>query len=105
MIKVYDLIYDEKPQTLKEALQTYKEALQDESAEELKEQIQSECHYVIEPELTYTSLQMLPETIHLTVNNCKRHLIILNRVIIYLQTYLRILICIPIAWEQATKTE
>ena len=55
LIKVYDLIYDEKPQTLKEALQTYKEALQDESAEELKEQIQSECHYVIEPELTYTS--------------------------------------------------
>ena len=55
LIKVYDLIYDEKPQTLKEALQAYKEALQDESAEELKEQIQSECHYVIEPELTYTS--------------------------------------------------
>ena len=55
LIKVYDLIYDEKPQTLKEALQAYKEALQEESAEELKEQIQSECHYVIEPELTYTS--------------------------------------------------
>ena len=55
LIKVYDLIYDEKPQTLKEALQAYKEALQDESAKELKEQIQSECHYVIEPELTYTS--------------------------------------------------
>ena len=32
----------------------YKEALEDSSAEELKEQIKSECHYVIEPELTYT---------------------------------------------------
>jgi type I restriction enzyme M protein len=54
LIKVYDLIYDEKPETLKVALEAYKEALEDESAEELKEQIKSECHYVIEPELTYT---------------------------------------------------
>lgn len=54
LIKVYDLIYDEKPETLKIALDAYKEALEDESAEELKEQIKAECHYVIEPELTYT---------------------------------------------------
>ncbi|MCI6019124.1 MAG: type I restriction-modification system subunit M [Clostridiales bacterium] len=54
LIKVYDLIYDEKPDTLKIALEAYREALEDESAEELKEQIKSECHYVIEPELTYT---------------------------------------------------
>lgn len=54
LIKVYDLIYDEKPETLKIALEAYKEALEDESAEELKEQIKSECHYVIEPDLTYT---------------------------------------------------
>ncbi len=55
LIKVYDLIYDERPENLKEALEAYKEALEDESAEELKEQIKSECHYIIEPELTYTS--------------------------------------------------
>lgn len=54
LIKVYDLIYDEKPDSLKAALDAYKEALEDESAEELKEQIKSECHYVIEPDLTYT---------------------------------------------------
>ena len=54
LIKVYDLIYDEKPESLKVALEAYKEALEDESAEELKEQIKAECHYVIEPELTYT---------------------------------------------------
>ncbi|MEE0105295.1 MAG: type I restriction-modification system subunit M [Lachnospiraceae bacterium] len=54
LIKVYDLIYDEKPDSLKTALEAYKEALEDESADELKEQIKSECHYVIEPELTYT---------------------------------------------------
>lgn len=54
LIKVYDLIYDEKPETLKIALEAYKEALEDESVEELKEEIKSACHYVIEPELTYT---------------------------------------------------
>ena len=54
LIKVYDLIYDEKPKNLKAALDAYKEALEDESAEELKEQIKPECHYLIEPQLTYT---------------------------------------------------
>ena len=54
LIKVYDLIYDEKPESLKIALEAYKAELQDESAEELQEQIKAECHYVIEPELTYT---------------------------------------------------
>ena len=54
LIKVYDLIYYEKPKSLKVALDAYKEALEDESAEELKEQIKSECHYLIEPQLTYT---------------------------------------------------
>lgn len=54
LIKTYDLIYDEKPQNLKTALEAYREALADESAEELKEQVREECHYVIEPDLTYT---------------------------------------------------
>ena len=54
LIKVYDLLYDEKPSTLKEALEAYKEALKDESAEELKDQLSEECHYVMDPELTYT---------------------------------------------------
>ena len=54
LIKVYDLLYDEKPGSLKEALDAYKESLEDESAEELKEQLTEECHYVMEPELTYT---------------------------------------------------
>ena len=55
LIKVYDLIYDEKPETLKSALNAYIDALKDESAEELKDEIKSSCHYVIEPELTYTN--------------------------------------------------
>lgn len=54
LIKVYDLLYDEKPETLKMALEAYKEALEEESAEELMIELKKECHYVIEPELTYT---------------------------------------------------
>ncbi len=54
LIRAYDLLYDEKPESLKSALEAYKEALDDDSAEELKEQIKAECHYVIEPDLTYT---------------------------------------------------
>lgn len=55
LIKVYDLIYDEKPETLKMALDAYRDALEDESVEELKDEIKSSCHYAIEPELTYTN--------------------------------------------------
>ena len=55
LIKVYDLIYDEKPESLRVALEVYEKALGDEEiAEELKEQVKAEFHYVIEPELTYT---------------------------------------------------
>ena len=54
LIKVYDLIYDERPENLMVALDAYREALEDESAVELQEQLRSEFHYVIEPELTYT---------------------------------------------------
>ena len=54
LIRVYDLIYDEKPETLKIALDAYREALEDESAEELKGEINSACHYIIDPDLTYT---------------------------------------------------
>ena len=55
LIKVYDLIYDEKPETLKVALDAYKEALEDEECRRIERRnARSECHYVIEPELTYT---------------------------------------------------
>ena len=54
LIKVYDLINDEKPETLKDALEAYREALADDSADELIKEIKIACHYVIEPDLTYT---------------------------------------------------
>ncbi len=55
LIKAYDLIYDRKPDSLKEALAAYREALTDESAPELRGELMEECHYLIEPELTYTA--------------------------------------------------
>ena len=43
LIKVYDLIYDEKPESLKQALEAYREALDDDSADELIDEIKSAC--------------------------------------------------------------
>lgn len=54
LIKVYDMICDGKPSTLKEALNEYAKELKGEDAEELRVQMKEDCHYVIEPELTYT---------------------------------------------------
>ena len=44
LIKVYDLIYDEKPESLKVALDAYMEELEGESAEDLKEELRTQCH-------------------------------------------------------------
>ena len=52
LIKVYDMICDGKPGTLKEALDVYVKELKSEDGEELKQGMKEECHYVIEPELT-----------------------------------------------------
>lgn len=82
LIKVYDLLNDEKPSSLKAALEEYREALKDESADELMEEIKSTCHYVIEPELTYTCFADAARN-----NSFNRE---------YLQIYLQILICILI---------
>ena len=54
LIKVYDMICDDKPESLKEALEAYKEELKGEYAEDLVKEMRDEYHYVIEPELTYT---------------------------------------------------
>ena len=54
LIKVYDMSCDGKPSTLKEALNEYVKELKGEDAEELRVQMKEDCHYVIEPELTYT---------------------------------------------------
>ena len=54
LIKVYDMICDGKPDSLKEALDSYIDGLDGEYAADLIKAMKDECHYVIEPELTYT---------------------------------------------------
>ena len=99
LIKVYDMICDDKPESLKEALDVYVEELQGEDADELIKEMKDECHYIIEPELTYTCFA---DAARNNVFN-REHLTILNRVILYLRICLRILICIPTAWERAIR--
>ena len=98
------MICDDKPQTLKEALDVYIKELESEDSEELKQGMKEECHYVIEPELHTHILQMLQETILLTESSCRKHSIILNKVILSLQICLQILICIPTVWEQEIRS-
>ena len=94
LIKVYDMICDDKPQTLKEALDVYVKELESEDGEELKQGMKEECHYVIEPELTYTYF----------ADAARNNSIILNKVILSLQICLQILICIPTVWEQEIRS-
>lgn len=103
LIKVYDMICDGKPGTLKEALEAYEEVLQSEDGEELKAEMKQECHYVIEPELTYTCFADAARNNSFNREQLQKLLIILNKVILYLQICLRILICIRIVWEQETR--
>ena len=54
LIRVYDLINDEKPESLKVALEAYKNELKGEYANDLLDELKQDRKYVIEPELTYT---------------------------------------------------
>ena len=69
LIRVYDLINDEKPESLKAALEAYKNELKGEYANDLLDELKQDRKYVIEPELTYA----------LIVSNCRKHSIILSR--------------------------
>lgn len=53
---VYDLLNNEKPESMAEAQAAYEEVYSTEYAEELLEDIKESYHYTIEPELTYTKL-------------------------------------------------
>lgn len=56
LVKTYDLLNDEEPETLEEAQEAYEEAYQDEDAAELLEDLKGTFHYIIPPELTYQKL-------------------------------------------------
>ncbi len=56
LVKAYDLLNDAKPGSLDDALETYKEALASEDAEDLLSEMKESMHYTLEPEMTFTSV-------------------------------------------------
>lgn len=57
LIRVYELLFDEKPEDMNVAMDTYCKALEDDdTAEALKEELKRKYRYIIEPDLTYTSI-------------------------------------------------
>ena len=56
LVKVYDLINDEKTDDLDEALESYEEILASDDAEDLLKEIKDSMHYTLDPDMTYTSI-------------------------------------------------
>ena len=56
---VYDLLFNQKPESMAQAQAAYEEVSSTEDAEELLEDIKESYHYTIEPDLTYTKLAEL----------------------------------------------
>lgn len=57
LIRAYDLLFDEKPEDMNEAMDAYCKAVEDDdTAEALKEELKRKYRYIIEPDLTYTSI-------------------------------------------------
>ena len=56
LVRVYDLLNDDQPESLEEAQEAYEEAIQSEDAEELLEELKETVHYTLEPEMTFVSM-------------------------------------------------
>lgn len=56
LVKVYDLLYDETPDSLEEAQHLYEEAMEWEDAEDLLMEIKESKHYTLDPDMTYISM-------------------------------------------------
>ena len=54
LVKAYDLLEDGKPASMDEAFQVYEEAWNSDDREDLTDELKSELHYLITPELTFT---------------------------------------------------
>ena len=54
--KVYDLLNDEKPESLEEAQKEYEEAFDSEDAEDLLEELKETLHYTLDPEMTFVKM-------------------------------------------------
>lgn len=54
--KVYDLLYDEKPENVEQAQTAYEEAMKTDDAEELLDELKETMHYTLDPDMTYVSI-------------------------------------------------
>lgn len=56
LVIAYDLVFEGKAERLEEAQEAYEEAMQSEDAEEILAELRNTLHYILEPEMTYTSI-------------------------------------------------
>ncbi len=56
LARVYDLLNDEKPESLEDAQEAYEEAMQSNDAADLLEELKDSLHYTLDPDMTYTSI-------------------------------------------------
>ena len=56
LVKVYDLLNDEKPSDLFEAQSAYEEAMRSSDRDDLLSELKDSLHYTLEPEMTYVSI-------------------------------------------------
>ena len=56
LVKAYDLLYDEIPETVEEAQEKYEEALASEDAEDLLDELKVSLHYTLDADMTYVSI-------------------------------------------------
>ncbi len=54
--KAYDLLNDEKPESLEKAQAAYEEVMQSSDANDLLQEIMDTMHYTLDPDMTYTSI-------------------------------------------------
>ena len=104
LTRVYDLLYNKKPDTMADAQAAYEEVFSTEDAEELLEDIKESYRYTIEPELTYTKLAEAAGKNAFQREMLKKHSIGLSNPIPYLQTCLPMLISIPQDLAQVSRS-
>ena len=56
LVKVYDLLNDEEPETLEEAQDAYEEAVASDDGDELLEEIRDSLHYTLDADMTFFSI-------------------------------------------------
>ena len=56
LLRVYDLLNDEIPESLEDAQAAYEDAMKSEDAEDLLQEIKETLHYTLDPDMTFTSI-------------------------------------------------